>query len=729
MNMDTAKISLSELQIDAFIEELGSEQILIRQAAIAQLQQFLDHEKVVKALTAHNLVEINPECRRDLEQILKMARSSSVSLAAADGQADNAAEIIRLWFSTDAGQLSALARRARRLPIEDQAKIFCEIIDRAPEPARILPALDFSPSALATETVLVRLEKLLTADSILLKMRVTSLLTRINPVRLIKYLPGLLMHKNALVRLPAIKALYLLSRSEAVRLLNELMSSSDLGKQMSAFTFLFVLPFEDTGDILIRLIESGNLPFNLDQAIRYLIYNNPDSKFFKRLAISWLLHGKRITALKSYCELAAHSLVVAGLTPKTQQELIDEALASAREFIARHTTHREDQRPAVVSEIAVDLKNQELARLAGLEKMTSADEEQLLAICKGLVEPSEMALAIRLTGRHKLGSTPFCDWLENLVEHDSPEIVLLVVETLQKIGKARLLAHLPVLVFHADAAVAESSLKIFAASWPDKFIEKLKLWLKDRNSKVREVASKGLLEIEFLQALELLIACFRTCTSPDLIKFYSPVLLLNPDRLSVYKLNNLAGRTSGEKRKVLAGLAESINTELSELGRDASSSGISSLISEANLREQWLIILARIQKITYENQSLDFGDLIQTKAVTFVLVSILVLALLVFIARFELSAPTGKPIPVAVPETVYSYDLGQRPTEITDDKIARSWDYQLPEPATPPEALYQALSLEEITAVYEELIAEAGSSPEILPSAGDMIRLEAEFNR
>ena len=729
MNINTAEISLSELQIDAYIEELGSKQALIRQAAIAQLQQFLDHEKVVRALTAHSLVESDSECRRDLEQILKLARSSADSVVPTEGVADSAAEIVRLWFSADTRQLSALTRRARRLPKDEQSGIFCEIVDRLPEPARILPALDFSPPALAAETVLARLENLLTADSILLKIRATSLLTRIKPVRLIKYLPGLLMHKNVQVRLPAIKALHALSRSEAVRLLNELISSSDLGRQMSAFTFLFVLPFEDTSDILIRIIESGNLPFNLDQAIRYLIYNNPDSKFFKRLTISWLLHGKRMTALKSYCELAAHSLVVAGLTQKTQQELIDEALISAREFIARHTSRRDDRRPAVAHEVPGDLKNHDLASLSGLEKMTSADEERLLAICKGLVEPSELAIAIRLIGRHKLVSTPFCDWLENLVEHESPEIVLKVIETLQQTGKSRLLAHLPVLVFHADAAVAESSLKVYAAFWPDKFIEKLKLWLKDSNSKVREVASKGLLEIEFLQALDLLIACFRTCTSPDLIKFYSPVLLLNPDRLSVYKLNNLAGRTSGEKRKVLAGLAESINAELSELGRDTSSSGVSSLISEANLREQWLIILARIQKITYDNQSLDFGDLIQTKAVTFALVSILVLALLVFIARFELSAPTGKPIPVAVPETVYSYDLGQRPTEITDDKIARSWDYQLPEPATPPEALYQALSLEEITAVYEELIAEAGSSPEILPSAGDMIRLEAEFNR
>ncbi len=726
MSTDTANISLSELQISSLLEDLKSRNVQIRQSAILQLQNFIGNERVSTALKVHRQLENNPECLAELDQIIKLSAVSSGSLQALEKQAANAAEVIRLWFSVAPSDLYALVRGARKLSAEEQARIFCGVFDRSPEPSQMLPALDLGHRGLLDDAVIDRLEKLVKSESVMLKMRTVSLLTKLRPAKLITYLPALLVDKSFQLRLLAIRALHLLSKTEATRLLNELMSSSDQGKQSSAFAFLFVLPFEDTSDILVRLIESGELAFNIDQAIRYLIFNNPDIKFFKRLTISYLLHGSRITALKSYWQLAAHSLVVSGLVKKQEEELVKDNLAAAREFIRRHTSQCDEAETAAEHRVASDLKNQELARLTGLAELNAGEVEKLQYLIRDLVAEAEIAAAIRLVGRHRLGSAPFCDWLENLIEHKSPEIVIMAVETLKQTGKSRLLAHLPVLVFHADLNVADRSRKIFAEAFPDKFIEKLKLWIRDSNSSAREIAGKGLLEIDFQQALELLIPFFRSCKKPDLIKFYGPVLLLNPDRLSIYKLNNLAAGSSGEKRKVLHQMAAAISAELSDLVRETEPSTFTSIISEESLREQWLVILEKIQKITYENQAFDFTELIRTRSANIILVGILVLAAITFIARFELKE-NERVMPAAIDhKEVYSYDLGAGADETVDDRTVRPWDYQLPELEMPPDSLSRIMSMEEVAAVHQELLLEAGSSVLQLPPDEVIIRLEIE---
>ncbi|EKD83029.1 MAG: hypothetical protein ACD_39C00929G0001, partial [uncultured bacterium] len=282
----------------------------------------------------------------------------------------------------------------------------------------------------------------------MLVIRVVSLLTRLMPAKLVAHLPGLLLHKNFQIRLMAIKALHLLSKPEAIRLLNELMFSSDSSNRKSAFSFLFVLPFNDTGDIVLRLIERVDLPKNLDQVIRFLIYNNPDQKFFKRITLSYLLHGRKIAALKNYWSLAARSLIVSGLVKKTEQELINETLAETRAFILRHTKHDTDKQESVDKPAVSDHKNQDLLQLSAVSNFSQEHSEKLLKICGSVSTTEEITSAIRLISKNKLASNAFCTWLENLLDKDSPEVINPVVETLLELNKARLLPHLPILVFH-----------------------------------------------------------------------------------------------------------------------------------------------------------------------------------------------------------------------------------------------------------------------------------------
>lgn len=730
MDNSINEVSLQELQINICLEELNSEEPQTRQYAISQLQNFIDSEIVVNALKTRAQIEENPECKADLDETLKLAAHSETTFNFSENRTGEASELARLWQTVESAQLPELVKHVKKLAPEDQARVVCEVLTQATSSAQIVPILSLSRNVMMRAEVIDHLEKLVTAESSLLVIRVVSLLTRLMPAKLVVHLPGLLLHKNFQVRLMAIKALHLLSKPEAIRLLNELMFSSDSSNRKSAFSFLFVLPFNDTGDIVLRLIERVDLPKNLDQVIRFLIYNNPDQKFFRRITLSYLLHGKKIAALKNYWSLAARSLTVSGLVKKSEQELINETLADTRAFILRHTKHDTDKQETVKKSDASDHKNQELLQLSAVSDFSHEHIEKLLKICENISTTEEITSAVRLIGKNKLASNAFCTWLENLLEKDSPEVINPVVETLLELNKARLLPHLPILVFHKNPAVAEKCLKIFNSGFPEKLVEKLKLWIRDNKAEIREVAHKGLMEIEFLQARELILTFVRNSTSLELIKYYSSILLLNPDRLTVYKLNDLSVKSSGEKRKLLTSLAGEIKEELGESAKDENSSTLNSVISELGIKEQWEDILGRIKQISYDSQPGDIRNLLTSKAFNLALVGFLILSVVIFLVKFQLGG-TNKPLTNQAPQekAIYSYDLGNDQEVSADKKIARPWDYEPPELATPPDSLYEMLTVEERRALHEELKKEAGPSAEEAPRDDQKIRLEVELPR
>ncbi|MBU1108587.1 MAG: hypothetical protein KKB51_18065 [Candidatus Riflebacteria bacterium] len=723
-------VSLQELQTNICLEDLNSPDPLARQYAISQLQNFVDSEKVLEALKARQQIEQNPECKNDLDEILKLAIPARSVIEISDNQATKVADLVDLWKSVETAQLFELVKHVKKLDQEDQVKVFCEILSTSTSSAQIVPILSLSRKVMMRDEVIDRLETLVKVESSLLVVRIVSLLTRLKPAKLVPHLPWLLTHKNFQVRLMAIKALHLLSKSEAIRLLNELMFSKNSSSRSSAFSFLFILPFNDTGDIVLRLIESGDLPKNLDQTIRFLIYNNPDQRFFRRITISYLLHGKKLAALKNYWLLAARSLVVSGLVKKSEQDLKAEVLKAGKEFILRHTSHKQDEKkPEKIEDSSVH-KNQDLLLLFAVKEFLPEHSKKLLQICNSISLPEDISAAIKLIDNNNLSANPFCNWLENLLEKDSPEIVGSVIDTLLKINKNRLLPHLPILVFHKDSSVSEKSLKVFSSEFSEKLVEKIKLWIRDNNEKIREAAYKGLLEIEFLQARDLIMALVKTTSKLELIKYYSSILLLNPDRVTVYKLSDLAWKSSGEKRKLLMSLADEIKSELGEFANEENTSTLNSIIAESGLREQWDEILTRIKHISYDSQTRNIWDLFRSRTFNMALAGFLILAIFVFLIKFKMGGNIDKQSePAALEKGVYSYDLGKGQEGIADREAARPWDYQLPKLATPPDSLYEILTVEERRALHEELKSEVGSSAEKIPFDDLKIRLEVESLR
>lgn len=717
--------SLQELQIKLLFEELNSSEPLARQYAISQLHAFIELPSVVAALKERFQCEDNFSCRNDLDELLKLAESLSVEEIGTE-ILYSAAEIADNWNTVLPAQLSSLVRQLKKQAIEDQAATVSAIFARAESASRILPLLSLSRRTLARPEVVTWLEKFLASSSGILLVRVLSLLTRIKPAALVCHLPRLLVHESLQVRLLAIKALHLLAPAEAIRLLNELMFSGDAKNQRSAFSFLFLLPFPDTGDIVLRLVERTNLPEKIDQVITYLIYNNPDGKFLQRLAVSYLLHGKRIPRLAHYLETSVKSIVVARLTTKSEEELRAEVLNFAQSYIQSHLKHRIQQVAPISEAKSLVSKNDSLAELNSLTNFSEEHEKQLLSLLPSLKTNAEKLMAMNVIAARNLKDAQFCNWLESLLDNQSAEIVCQSLSTLAQVNKNRILPHLPFLAFSQFEEVARIALQLFGREFPEKFLQKISIWMRDGKPEIRQAAYDSLLQIEFLQARDLILAYCKGEANTEAIKFYGSILLLNPDILTAHKLSRLADSAAGEKKRLFGELSEKIRKELGEHG----SGDARGILGESGLSEQWEEILGSIRKISYESKDLTFAELLQSRAFSLLMVAFLALALLVAAFNFKIkdySAANKKIKPAE--KTSFSFSLNQPQKADSSAEANRPWDYRTPELATPSTDLFQIMTIEERQQQQQELVDEYGPESEKNVSDRQLIRLEVENGR
>ncbi|MFZ5951524.1 MAG: HEAT repeat domain-containing protein [Candidatus Rifleibacteriota bacterium] len=713
--------SLQDFQIKLLLEELNSTDPFSRQYAISQLQNFTDNPTVIDGLKKRFEIEDNTGCKADLDEVLKLIEAPEADKEPATTV--SADQIIEQWCISDAVQLQRLSRQLKKMGVDEQVQVICSIFSRVKNAGQIMPILSLSRRVLAKDQVLPWIEKLLATNHTLLLIRAISILTRLKPTLLIKHLPRLLVHENLQIRLLAIKALHLLAPAEAIRLLNELMFSADVTNRRSAFSFLFLLPFSDTGDIVLRLIEGADLPQNIDLVISYLIYNNPDFNFFRRISISYLLHGRRIARLKTYWETAAKSLLISKLTDKPEEELKRLALEEARKFIQDHSSHKlteEETTPAISPEKTT---NKELEKFLTAKTFSSSDEKNFFELLAKLSTDEEKLSAIRLISEKQLKSPEASNWLEGLVDKQSSTVVVACIDALARVNKNRLLPHLPLLAFSEHQKIADSAVSIFNKEFPDKFMDKLKTWIKDGRPEIRHAAYKGLMQIEFLKARDMILGLFKTSSNSETIKFYGSILVLNPDTLTIHKLRQISEKLPTERRNLLNQLAEKIKTELGEKGKPDSGAAISE-----GLGEQWEDILGSIKKISYESQDLTFGELLQSKLFSLILIAILIIGGILFVFKFRVKDYTeGKKTEAPVEKTVFSYSVGNSSDVPADIKAERPWDFQPPDLATPATDLFKVMTIEEKQQQHQELLEEYGPKAEELPSGQENIRLEIEY--
>jgi hypothetical protein len=220
------------------------------------------------------------------------------------------------------------------------------------------------------------------------------------------------------------------------------------------------------------------------------------------------------------------------------------------------------------------------------------------------------------------------------------------------------------------------------------------------------------------------MSLFKSSRNIELIKYYSPILLVNPDRSTAYKLSIIAESCSGELKKHFTLLAHEIQQVL---GAPENEDQPASFINDAGLMQQWAVIHAKIRQISYENRQMELGDLFGSKGMNLALAGLLIIAALLFIGNFEIPSNLRQPAQVPVAPTTFSNDLGGMQADAPAETVSRPWDYQIPELATPPASLYQNQSLEEFAAVHEELARETTASSTQAAKKSPQIRLEEKF--
>lgn len=712
--------SAYDLQIDLLLEELVSPDESVRQCAIAGLEGYINRPEVLSALRRQLEVEISSSCRNDLTVLLGFAEAESDTHDDADGLL-SCENIVEHWRSDKIDRWKLL-KQVKKLPEAEQLVVIDSVFSAAKTVVQIIPLLFVNRRILADPKALDWLEKLLNSDNALLLSRVMSLLIRLNPVALIAHLARLLVHKNIHVRLLAIRALYLLNPGEAKRLLNELIFSSNIQYRRAAFLFFFLVPFPDISGILLRLMQEATISETVDQIISYLIANNPDPVFLKRISVTYLLHGKRIERLKRYLDIAAEALVIAKITDKSKEELKALSLEEARTFICSRSGQRPKITDKPVEFDVADVSGQNFEKYTSKKVLLPEEEKAFVQMAATLQNERDRLAAIKLADEKKLRSPEFCCWLESILDNKSALIVVAAMSVLAKANRQAVLPHLPVLVFSEVDEISEAAMLIFSSEFSGQFVSKLKIWLRDPNVSTRKIAYKCLLHVEFGKARELLLNLFKGSVNSETIRFYGTVLQLHPDGSCVYQLRQLAKTSASGKNKALIELAEKIQ---SELGDNAVASA-GKLLGDAGLAAQWAEVLEVIKNISYEDPGLVVRGVVSNRLFYVTLLCVFLLAVLGFEKYFRIEEVPTSPQPnifVVKDDFSFSVDVDG---EVLSMKKQKPWDFDPPALATPTIGYFSIQTAEEKKLQYIQLMQECSTSAAQIVPFSQHIRLEVE---
>ncbi|MEW6708415.1 MAG: HEAT repeat domain-containing protein [Candidatus Riflebacteria bacterium] len=634
MEKTVENFSLKQEFLNQLLSDISSSDPWIRKFAIGQLHGHIESDLVIEAVKKQFEIETDLGCKEELLELIKLIPDEKVDRQSIDGLS-GVSEIVDAWIREKESRLSQMVRKVSKLPLPVQAEIFCGVFQKTQSSSRLVPLLSMKKEVLSDPKVTQCLEKILDSKSSMLLFRAINTLTRVYPEAIFPRLPELLVYPDFQVRILSIKALYLLSKEEAIRLLNELVFSKNPVQRRDAFSYLFLLPFNHTSDIVIRLIEQGKLPENLDKILKFLIYNNPDEIFLRRLAISFVLHNQKNPALKSFLLIAAKSLIVAGLIKQPEQDIIKKVIENARSIVAAHIKKKAAPEEGAQKEKSekADL-NKSLEQFKKCGAFSGEQERQLLEICRSKLSNADLLNILGIIKTHELESHEILEWLFGLLDSSDSRIVIETIDLVTNLKAANILPHLPVLVFSENEEISSHAIRVFSNKFPDKAIEKLKQWINSQTIKNQsEIVKKVLLEMNFETAREFILSQIKRTSNGKTISMLGSVLVLNPDRTVSYKLKLISSESNSEKRASILSIADEIDRIIGdkfvEDGRLVQ--------SETNINLKWSGLLLQVKKISYESNDLSISDLFKTRFFNFALIGVLVMVLAVFLLKFDFS--------------------------------------------------------------------------------------------
>lgn len=570
--------------IEVCLADVDSESTIVRLAAYTQFYNFIDDDRVRQKIRSNIETEKDLECRKLLQQLNSLLeKQAQESAAVSDGS--------RPAVSDQGDQrrliLAALADR--------------ENVDK------LLWALQFSEEILNESEIIDLIGKLLGHPNSLLVAKSFHLLVKLRPAKVVEALPALLKHKIPSIRISAIKFLFSIQPEEALRLLGNLIQTTDAKLNNLSLTFMYTLPFEDMWPILISLIEKGVTEESTAQLIVGLVSTNPDPEFFRRLVSAHLLKGCQDKSIQKFLTAQLNALAVTGiisgdpasyymevktgvlsrfsaLTGKTFVNVIPDP--GQKKYLADLPDLPSSQ-PSVQPEVVpVSLPGQSLDEIIKCESLSEAD----------ILE------AIRKISAQSSVPSTHVSWLVRQLDHPVANIKIQAMAAMFSVSRKDLIRHLPVLARSEDFFVASQAMRFLGKIEGTKIATRLEKWLNSPANADFNAALTGLTQLEIAHSLPLIARFCTRSQSLDRIRQLLNILLINPDRSSVAELKRLHAREqSANKRSLLETVCNQIreNLKVSGISQKSSSSFLGKLMENADLKDKWDDILLSIEKIKY----------------------------------------------------------------------------------------------------------------------------------
>ncbi|MEW6709791.1 MAG: hypothetical protein AB1403_08230 [Candidatus Riflebacteria bacterium] len=594
----------NKLIIEINLAGLRSEDSFTREMAIFQLNNYLNDERVQLELGAALVKEDNPELRRQIESLLELAKSAFEQSEEFASPAEVTPET--LWRQNQAMKVAELVKQINRFEPARQIECLTRIIREENSPLRLAGFFETSCEFARNEKIIGALAERLEDGNDIFVARLLGFLGNVAPSLAMSRIKSLLARPNFYIRAQALKILFKFARPQALRLLDELLQTRR--GNIGAINLLFLFPFEEIQNLVLRFIENGALnDEKIKKAIENLVYNNPDQAFLRGLVRLHMLRPDEISGIEPLIDIAAEALIVSGIAKGEKISLIDAFKREISGFIAEKSGIVEIS-AACEPEIAVVQGEKETGKetkspgqaVEQLEKILHKSDispDDIKLIEQATADRGQDSLLLKILRKHQVKKPTVFKWLEEKLQHESDESFPVIMQMLADFDFSRLQPHLPILCLDKNPRIYLQAIRLCRKFAYRRLVKMVEGWVKVDDEQSWKSAVAALLQMQIEDARMILLQNFHITERISFVRFFSPVFLMNPDYHSLFEIEKMFDHSQGPKRDALFELIEQLRNSLGVTGQ----SGAAAMgeIAEAGLKAKWNEISSWLEHFSF----------------------------------------------------------------------------------------------------------------------------------
>ncbi len=615
--------------LDAFLSDLRSDDLLLRELAVSQLSRFTHLPQTLAALQAAETAEPDQELKRQISTLIRLISAEQEPTKAKkpsySGLIDEK-KITSDWFSGEINRCSELLERMQGLPDSLKIRATVTVIENETELHRLIPMFKWPPELIADTAVLKAFASRIGNNDSIFTLRLISFLAANDSGLLARNLQTLLRDPNSLVRAEAVRFLFKLSKPHALRLMEELILSSARNRR-AASTFLLLLPFNDIKHLVLSLIECGSLKNAfLQKLIYHLVYNNPDLDFFKRLTVIEVLRRDEIPEIAALRLEAAEALAITEMISEEKSTFCRNSLVKIADYIRSKSgislkleTEQESATSSEVSPATAKViptsshqneatSGERLVSILSQKSCAVSDREFIIQLLSSPLNEQDKGLLLKVIYKFKPADPAVISWLEHTLEKFDSGDAMLSMKLLAEMSSARLLPHLPVLCLNENETTSIFAIRLFRKHNPKMFIKQVEKWLHEDSEATWKAARAAMLMMSIEESRSILTRAFYSTQRISMIRFFAPIFRVSPDHITLYELERLLDTCRGKKKEILVEeislLKEALGLVSQTEADNAESTG-----KFAALQIGWDEFCKGLEKIRYISQNQMISDM------------------------------------------------------------------------------------------------------------------------